>query len=69
MEGSEEVIVMLQNARSQIDLRSLRSFLLGCALLFKSVVARLFPNLVKMVTIWAGKIMDILSQGIHLCGI
>src|SRR5579871_719391 len=69
MEGAKEVIVMLQNARCQVDLRRLRCFLLGCALLSQSVVARLFPNLIKMIKIWAGEIMDILSQGIHLCGI
>jgi hypothetical protein len=60
MEGSKEVIVMLQNARCQVDLRRLRCFLLGCALLSKSALARLFPNLIKMVKIWPGEFMDIL---------
>jgi len=66
MKSSEQVIVILQDARCQIDIRRAGRFLLGLAFGTKSFSSRLLPDLIEMIEVGAAERVDIFGLLVHL---
>jgi hypothetical protein len=61
VKGSEKVIVILQNARCQIDQQRLRLLLSPRLFRAKPLVAGLFRDFVEMIDVWTAEWVDVVG--------